>query len=371
MSFSEELNTHIEKIRSRLPHIKGEEATKQALVIPLLQVLGYDVFDPREVKPEYVADFAVKKGGQFEKIDYAIFMNGSPAIFIECKPLGSSLEDHNGQLSRYFNSAPSVKVAVITDGVKLRVFTDLQQPNIMDPNPWLNLDLNALKPAEIDALRHFRKVDFSASDILALAEEMMYYNKFLSFVSSQLREPNENFVRFVAGEISEGGRITSKVVERLSPILRKALQSAIVDQVAKSLEPSVVPTSHLKDSVQKSETKNQITTTQDELLAYEMIVSFIAEAYADAQISYRDSKNFFMIHQNNTHKWFLRMWVQEKPMWIAFRHVTNEELSQQGFSILNPSDYGDGRVSLSEIKDLEKLKTFLQLSYDREQKRVD
>ena len=36
-------------------------------------VLGYDVFDPQEVVPEYVCDVGTKKG---EKIDYAILKDG-------------------------------------------------------------------------------------------------------------------------------------------------------------------------------------------------------------------------------------------------------------------------------------------------------
>src|SRR5690606_23193929 len=98
-----DLNRHVEQVRARMQHCQGEEAAKQALVVPLLHTLGYDVFDPREVRPEYVADFAVKKQGQFEKVDYALFMNGQPIAFVECKPVGAVLEDHDGQLSRYFN----------------------------------------------------------------------------------------------------------------------------------------------------------------------------------------------------------------------------------------------------------------------------
>ena len=33
-----------------------EEATKNAVVMPFLRVLGFDVFDPTQVIPEYVAD---------------------------------------------------------------------------------------------------------------------------------------------------------------------------------------------------------------------------------------------------------------------------------------------------------------------------
>ena len=43
-------------------HAYSEEATKTALVMPFLEVLGYDVFDPREVVPEYVTDVGLKRG---------------------------------------------------------------------------------------------------------------------------------------------------------------------------------------------------------------------------------------------------------------------------------------------------------------------
>lgn len=46
-----------------------EEAAKTALVMPFIQTLGYDVFNPSEVIPEFCADVGTKKG---EKVDYAI-----------------------------------------------------------------------------------------------------------------------------------------------------------------------------------------------------------------------------------------------------------------------------------------------------------
>ena len=50
MAFEEDLSRHVEQIKIRLPHVRGEEATKQALIVPLFQLLGYDVWDPREVQ---------------------------------------------------------------------------------------------------------------------------------------------------------------------------------------------------------------------------------------------------------------------------------------------------------------------------------
>ncbi len=200
MAFQDDLATHIDRIRSRMPHVQGEEATKQALVVPLLQVLGYDVFDPREVRPEYVADFAVKKAGQFEKIDYTICVGGLPVIFVECKALGAALEDHSGQLSRYFNSTPSVRVAWITDGVHLRVFTDLLEANIMDDSPgsastWIGQQTRRDRPHCAGR--------WAPSDISAVADEMVYYSR--AFVVRQLREWTDSFARFSPARFRRSG----------------------------------------------------------------------------------------------------------------------------------------------------------------------
>ncbi|MDQ7075299.1 MAG: hypothetical protein Q9O24_09150 [Gammaproteobacteria bacterium] len=59
----EEIKTAVEKILPRLELVKGkgEEATKQAMVLPMIEALGYDIWNPSEVCPEFEADTAVKK----------------------------------------------------------------------------------------------------------------------------------------------------------------------------------------------------------------------------------------------------------------------------------------------------------------------
>ncbi|MCL1415443.1 endonuclease, partial [Escherichia coli] len=62
---------------------------------------GFDVFNPIEIRPEYSADFGIKKG---EKVDYALFKENEPIIFIEAKSVNENLNNHDAQLARYFNS---------------------------------------------------------------------------------------------------------------------------------------------------------------------------------------------------------------------------------------------------------------------------
>lgn len=376
MSFTDTLSRHAEQVRNRLPHIKGEEATKQALIIPLLQLLGYDVFDPREVKPEYTADFAVKRAGQLEKIDYAICNDGVPVLFVECKAHDQPLEDHAGQLARYFNATPSVRIAVIVNGVRMRVYTDLQQPNVMDRNPWLEIDLLNPKPVEVDALHRLRKSEYAAEAVVALAEEMVYYSAMVGYIAQQFREPSEGFVRHVAGEVLPSTRMTKGLVERLSPTLKKAIQTAILENVAKSFtaqaaDPAPTVTESESQPLDQSEVAtggDGIETTAEELWCFEQILSWIRDVHPDAAVAYRDSKSHFTIHQNNVRKWFVRLGVQKPPFWVSFRHVHPEDLKllAPGLQAVSPGSAGDSRVLINSVRDLPILRSAIIASYDRE-----
>lgn len=108
---------------------------------------------------------------------------------------------------------PTVRIALITDGTGLRIFTDLRAPNVMDANPWLKMDLLALKPVELDALKRLRKTEYASEAVVALAEEMVYYSSMTGYISQQLREPSETFVRHVAGEVLPSTRLTKNLVD--------------------------------------------------------------------------------------------------------------------------------------------------------------
>jgi len=384
MGFVEDLARHAEQIVSRRPHIKGEEATKHALVVPFLQVLGYDVFDPREVQPEYIADFAKKtRGGQLEKIDYAIWKDGGPVLFVECKTVGDALEDSDGQLSRYFNATPSVRVGILTDGLRLRAFTDLQQPNIMDPTPFLDVDLTSLKPPEIEALRMFHKLDMSSEKIQALAEEMVYFNALTRFISAQLRDPSENFVRYVAGEVQSFGRVTQRVVDRITPILRKAIQSAIVENVARSFEPGAPspqpvqpvpapPPVAVHDATVEPSSPD-IVTTEEEIQCMGLIEQWVHVAHPNAPVVGRDSRTYYAVHQGNVRKWFVRFNMQKPPFWMAFRHVAPEEIraSMSDVNVADGGQFGDSKVMVASTDGVTVLKPFVMLAFEREMNRVD
>ena len=78
-TFEENIKAFSGRIKTLKDNIATEEATKTSLVMPLFQILGYDIFNPIEFTPEFTADVGIKKG---EKVDYAILSNGQPHILI-------------------------------------------------------------------------------------------------------------------------------------------------------------------------------------------------------------------------------------------------------------------------------------------------
>ena len=124
MDFADQIATLAARAQKQLEHIQTEEATKNALVMPFINALGYNVFDPTEVVPEFTADVGIKKG---EKVDYAIRLDGKLIMLIECKQAGADLSTkHASQLFRYF-TVTEARIGVLTNGIQYRFFSDLEE----------------------------------------------------------------------------------------------------------------------------------------------------------------------------------------------------------------------------------------------------
>lgn len=170
MEFEDKLATLAAKVEQQKNAIQTEEATKTAFIMPFIQaVLGYDVFDPTEVVPEFTADVGTKKG---EKVDYAICKDGQVQILIECKKLGDNLNiNHAAQLYRYF-SVTSARIAILTNGQVYKFFTDLDAPNKMDEKPFLVLDLLDIDDHAVPELKKLTKPAFDVESIINAAGEL-------------------------------------------------------------------------------------------------------------------------------------------------------------------------------------------------------
>ena len=188
----DELAEHIKQNR---PLVQGEDATKLSFVLPFIRALGYDCTNPKDLKPEYVADLANKN---MDKVDYAILSNGKPIFFIECKHSGVvNLSSHRGQLATYFASTPDTKFAALTNGIKYLFYTDIEKEHLLDPKPFLSIDLLDLGEGDIEFLEMFCKGAFDSGRLQkAATDATRLRNVCLAFIN-EIKNPSDEFISLV------------------------------------------------------------------------------------------------------------------------------------------------------------------------------
>lgn len=389
MGFAEDIAKLSEQVRKRIDNVSGEEATKMALIVPFLNALGYDVYDPSEVIPEYVADFAIKKAGQFEKVDYALAINGSIVMLVEAKAYGHKADAHDGQLSRYFNGLLTTKVAIVANGIDYRFFTDLRDKNLMDKEPFFAFNILEYETKDIENLKFFHRDNFDVTAITNHAEEMVYVKAITQLIGNVLRFPSEGFVRFLItelGTVAPGyeiqGRITGKVIEKFKPIIKKSIQGSLVELMTRSLNQEMAQTVESNDTKldeidkeieenEVEEDKVKINTTEEELTAFEKIKLIISTSKSyKFEIQYKDTVSYFGINLGKVTWWFLRLYLcSTKKSFIARLSIDEVKILAPDFVVQEiPTATGEAwsKVTISSIEDLDKLAPIILRCYELE-----
>jgi hypothetical protein len=305
MEFAEILAAMALKVKNQRNAIQTEEATKNAFVMPFISnVLGYDVFNPLEVVPEFTADVGIKKG---EKVDYAIMRDGEVQMLIECKKSTESLKIENAsQLYRYF-AVTNARVAVLTNGETYQFYTDLDAPNRMDDKPFLVLDLLDIDETLIPELRKLTKDAFDLDSIINAAGELKYIGQIKRAVAGQFREPEDEWVRFFISRVYDGS-ITQKVREQFAPLVTKATKQFLNDQVNDRLKTALGGSNYAttepasEDSVtshapaqEDLDRDTEIETTLEELEGYQIVKAIACSEVKPQRVVHRDSKSYFAI----------------------------------------------------------------------------
>lgn len=307
MEFIERLNAMSAKVNQLASTIQTEEATKTAFVMPFIHtVLGYDVFDPSEVVPEYICDIGTKKG---EKIDYAILKNGQIQILIETKKIGESLNiNHASQLFRYFH-VTTARISILTNGRFYRFFTDLDAPNKMDEKPFLEIDLLDIDEHVIPELQKLTKSAFDVESIINAAGELKYVGQIKREMASQFTQPDDDFVRFFASRIYEGV-ITQKVREQFALLTKKAASQFLNDQINDRLKsaisgvPLLTPAERVVSESQPETNdapEDRVLTTMEELEGFHIIKAIVRTVIDSKRIAHRDTQSYFgiLLDDNN------------------------------------------------------------------------
>ena len=317
-----DLKDQLKLIADRTKHkesIQTEEATKNAFVMPFLQSLGYDVFNPLEVVPEFIADIGIKKG---EKIDYAIFKDGHPTILIECKDWRQNLNVHDGQLLRYFHVSKA-KFGLLTNGIVYRFYSDLVAPNKMDEKPFLEFNITEIKDNQIEELKKFHKAKFDAESIVNTASEMKYMNELKHLLHQELTEPSSEFVKYFAKQVYPSV-VTAKVLEQFTELTKKSIQHYISDLITERLKTALSKEDE-KNKVeneisaeQNLEDISKINTTEEELEAFLIVKTILRQKVPATRVTYRDAQSYFAIFlDDNNRKAICRLYLNGGKKYIG------------------------------------------------------
>ena len=291
------------RIENQSAQIQTEEATKSALVMPFINALGYDPFNPSEVVPEYTADVGIKKG---EKVDYAIKKDGEPIILIECKAFGADLaKEHASQLFRYFAVSES-RIAILTNGAQYRFYSDIEQDNKMDAHPFFEFDIMGFDAHHIRELAKFAKNEFELGGILSSASNLKYTRAIKKILAEELDNPTEQFVRYFISRIYSG-RVTQAVLEQFIDLVKEARKQFINEHVNKRLksalthdQPNIIVTD-TGDVEDSEEDDGGVVTTVEEIEGYNIVKAILREVVDPNRIIMRDTKSYcgILLDDNN------------------------------------------------------------------------
>jgi hypothetical protein len=345
VSINERVYELATKVRQHKASIETEEATKNAFVMPFIgAVLGYDVFNPSEVIPEFTADVGVKKG---EKIDYALVHGGQVQILVEAKKVTEPLKiQHSSQLFRYF-SVTNARVAILTNGENYEFYTDLDAPNKMDEKPFLVLDLAAIDATLLPELAKLTRESFDLDSVMNAAGELKYIGQIKRALAAEFRTPSHEWIKFFASRVYEKN-VTSKVREQFETLVPKASAQFLNEQVNERLKTAlgddaatsvtvVAPAPERTTNVTISETTSPdssedagstklLVTTDEEIEGFQIVRAIVCSEVGVDRVAARDTQTYFgVLLDDNNRKPIARLWFNRGQKYLGVFDESKQE----------------------------------------------
>lgn len=344
-----ELAKRIENYKER---VTNEEMTKTAFIMPFFEILGYDTRNPFEFVPEFTADIADLKG---EKVDYGIFINDEVEFIVECKNWKEDLSNHDKQLNRYFNVVDS-HIGILTNGIHYKFFTDLEEPNKMDKNPFYEFNILDINEKDFVQLKKFTKATFDRHKILDTAEELKYLTLIKGNMKAEFENPSDDFIACMLNNIYDGVK-TAKVKEKFRPILKKAINEYFNDLLRDKLETAFQFKVETQEEEIKVETSDEIiddkapVTTEEEIVGFSIIKSMLLDIIPEIdKITFKDTLSYFnILFEDNTRKWICRLYFNSQNKYISFPVLENGERTLK-----------EEKISLSSIYEITKHKNRIE-----------
>jgi hypothetical protein len=320
MMTASELNARLAEIASRSMRFRAacrnEESTKLYLVLPFLAMLGYDLTDPSEIYPEHSADFDAPNE---KKVDIAVLRDGRPIIAIECKKVGTDLANERGQLRSYFNALLSAKVGMLTNGIVFEFFVDAEEPNIMDDEPFLTIDLETISTAGavsdvVETLLELTKGRYSPESIAEIAHIQLVRGRLRTALIGELASPSEDFCRVLLQKVGIRNLRRTAIERNYGPLIKAVFAEALVMPIAARLRTSrdqeASPTlDERREAPEVTELSQRVVTSDRELAVFNYVkrrlaflVSTEAQFAAIDKVSFKDYVGKFALFYDKERK---------------------------------------------------------------------
>ena len=321
-----DLKLKLEQLHQRVDSLKEqintEEATKNAFIMPFIQILGYDIFNPTEVIPEYICDIGTKKG---EKVDYFIKKDDEPILIIECKHWKENVDAHNSQLHRYFHLSKA-KFGVLTNGHTYNFYTDLEQQNIMDEKPFFTLDLSNLKDSSIKILEKFTRNGYSLDGILDSAEALKYIKAIRSEFEKELQNPSDEIVKLLVNRFFDKP-ITAQRLVTFKEYTKKAFSNSINESInfrlknALNIDDKLPSKDESINAIDENNETPKFVTTEEEIEGSQIVKAILREIVPATRIAFRDTQSYFgILLDDNNRKPICRLHFNSSNKYIELFH---------------------------------------------------
>jgi predicted type IV restriction endonuclease len=279
---------------------------------------------------------------------------------------------------------------------------------VMDGTPFFEFNLLKFSERDVENLSCYAHGNYNAEAVQGHAQELFFVEKVANIIGELLRNPSENFVRFLLEEVQlVQGRVTARVVERFVPIVKKSIHSALVDMMTKSISQEVLddPLSPAPPAVaQKLSGAVALTTagasgraandptpspgpvsvvraegdegpkfetTAEELAIFQLVRETCEASPINSAIAYKDTVTYFSITLGKVTRWFLRFFCNGPRKFVASR-LTVEQVKALVPSVeVDPvaDPFTRSRVYFRSVEELAVMRPLFVAAFEQETKR--
>lgn len=265
------------KINDAIELCTNEAQTRKFLIEPFFNFLSYISSD---LIPEFNADFGERVS---QKIDYAILLNKKETILIEAKKYNSKLSDKEaGQLNGYFSNTKNSRIAVLTNGIEYRFYSDILQQNVIDAKPFFVFSLINYSDRDLETLIKFDKRYIVVSEIIKTAQECVFVEDFEAALLKELIAPSKDLLKIIHRNMNFKTKFNEDTQGKMIKLINSALLKSLYEK---------------KVIDEANSNTGGIITTESEIQAYHTIRTLLIQnkKIPSQRIFFKDFKNFFNI----------------------------------------------------------------------------